>query len=83
VNQQLRQIGLVRVGLHGIKRKESRMSKREMMDEIIRLNRSAGRDFLEKFNERELQAYLLRISQARTINYLPQLVMMRHAPRWA
>jgi|GEM_PF-4384860 len=58
------------------------MSKREMVDEIIRLNRSAGRAFLEKFNEQELQAYLSRISQAHTINYLPQLVQLRHTPRW-
>ena len=61
------------------------MSKREMMDAIIRLNRSAERAFLEKFNEQELQAYLARISQAHTIHYLPQLVPVRHTPRcnWA
>ena len=58
------------------------MSKPEMMDEIIRLNRSAGRAFLEKFTEQELQAYLSRISQAHTINYLPQLVQHRHTPCW-
>ncbi|MGC9260969.1 MAG: hypothetical protein ACP5I8_12970 [Phycisphaerae bacterium] len=58
------------------------MSKREMMDAIIRLNRSAERAFLENFNEQELQAYLARISQAHTIKYLPQLVRVRHAPRW-
>ena len=61
------------------------MSKREIMDEIIRLNRSAERTFLEKFNEQELQAYLARISQAHTITYLPQLVHNPHTPRltWA
>ncbi len=58
------------------------MSKRELMDEIIRLNRSAGRAFLEKFNEKELQAYLTRIGQAHTIAYVPQLVQARHAPCW-
>ncbi len=59
------------------------MSKREMVEEIIRLNRSAGRDFLEKFNEKELQAYLCRISQAHTLAYLPQLVQLRHTPCWS
>jgi hypothetical protein len=29
-----------------------------------------------------LQAYLARISQANTINYLPQLVQHRHTPCW-
>ena len=34
------------------------MSKNDLIDEIIRLNRSAKLEFLQQFDERDLRAYV-------------------------
>ena len=38
------------------------MNKRELIEQIMQLNRSARREFLESFSERELRDYLNQIS---------------------
>lgn len=37
------------------------MSKRELIDRIMQLNRSARREFLQGFNENELNDYLQQL----------------------
>jgi hypothetical protein len=39
------------------------MSKRELIDAILQHNRTAAPEFLAKFQEYELKAYLERVSQ--------------------
>ena len=39
------------------------MSKRELIDEILRVNRTATPDFLARFAESELKAYLDRVCE--------------------
>ena len=41
------------------------MSKRELIDAIIRHNRTAAPEFLAKFQERELKKYLDRVCATR------------------
>jgi hypothetical protein len=41
------------------------MSKRELIDEILQHNRTAAPEFLAKFAESELKAYLQRVLQIR------------------
>lgn len=41
------------------------MSKRELIDRIMDLNRSARREFLLSFNERELNDYLRQLESLR------------------
>jgi hypothetical protein len=38
------------------------MSKRELIDAILKHNRSAAPEFLARFNENDLKAYLERMS---------------------
>lgn len=38
------------------------MNKRELIDQIMTLNRSARREFLEGFSERELSDYLSQLT---------------------
>ncbi len=38
------------------------MNKRELIEQIMKLNRSARREFLEGFSERELRDYLDQLS---------------------
>jgi hypothetical protein len=38
------------------------MSKRELIDAILKHNRSAAPEFLAKFNENDLKAYLERMA---------------------
>jgi|GEM_PF-1099853 len=38
------------------------MNKRELIEQIMKLNRSARREFLEGFSERELSDYLDQLS---------------------
>lgn len=38
------------------------MNKRELVEKIMELNRSARREFLEAFSERELSEYLNQLS---------------------
>lgn len=37
------------------------MSKRELIDAILQYNRTAAPEFLAKFQEKELEAYLSRV----------------------
>ncbi|MEX0775533.1 MAG: hypothetical protein WD042_07440 [Phycisphaeraceae bacterium] len=39
------------------------MSKEQVIDQIVRINRSAIRDFLDNFGEQELHSYLQRLTQ--------------------
>lgn len=39
------------------------MTKREMIDDILTINRSAGPEFLSRFNDDELYAYLQHLRQ--------------------
>ena len=42
------------------------MSKRELIDRIMELNRSARREFLLEFNENELDDYLRQLESVMT-----------------
>ena len=42
------------------------MSKRELIDAIIQVNHTAAPEFLAKFEESDLKAYLDRVCSART-----------------
>jgi hypothetical protein len=42
------------------------MTKRELVDEIMRINHSAKPDFLAGFQPKELQAYLKHLQWAQT-----------------
>ncbi len=42
------------------------MSKRELIERIMDLNRSARREFLLSFNERELNDYLTQLESLRS-----------------
>jgi len=42
------------------------MNKRELVDEIMRINQSAKPDFLAGFHTEELQAYLKHLQWAQT-----------------
>jgi len=41
------------------------MSKRELIDRIMQLNRSARREFLQGFNENELDDYLRQLESVK------------------
>ncbi|HTV48751.1 MAG TPA: hypothetical protein VMG59_09950 [Phycisphaerae bacterium] len=58
-------------------------NKYELIEAIVKLNRSARVDFLEKFNEDQLRAYLNRISQYKPICYLQQAVLPRNPSRYS
>jgi len=58
-------------------------NKRELIQAILKFNRSAVGVFLEKFTEQELRAYLNRISQDKPICYLQQAVLPRNPARYA
>ena len=47
------------------------MSKHEMIDRIMKLNRSARREFLQSFTENELADYLRQIEDAGPIRPEP------------
>ncbi len=53
------------------------MSKRELIEAILKLNHTAALEFLEKFPESDLRAYLARISGIQPIAWLPQVVHSR------
>ena len=55
-------------------RKDSLMSKSELITAIHRLNQTAGTDFLSRFGEKDLAAYLARIQQVRLIVSAPYAV---------
>ena len=53
------------------------MSKRELIDAILQYNRTAAPEFLAKFGEKELEAYLSRVESvtpARIANAIRQSV---------
>lgn len=53
------------------------MSKSELISAIHRLNHTAGRDFLNRFGEKELAAYLARIERTHLIPCPPYVVHPR------
>jgi hypothetical protein len=52
-------------------RSQTSMSKHEMIDRIMQLNRSARREFLQSFTENELADYLHQIEGAGPIRPEP------------
>lgn len=50
------------------------MGKSELISAIRLLNHSATQDFLQKFSERDLQAYLDRMRKATAIYWAPWFV---------
>ena len=58
-------------------RKDSLMSKSELIAAIHKLNQTAGTEFLNRFTEKDLAAYLVRIQQIRLIACAPYAVQPR------
>ena len=54
------------------------MSKRELIDEILRVNRTAKPEFLAEFGEKDLQAYLDRVCVI-TAEQVQTRITERHA----
>ncbi len=60
------------------------MNKSELIAAIHKLNHTAGREFLTRFGEKDLAAYLARIQSSHTIVCPPYVVHLKlplHA-RW-
>jgi len=53
-------------------REQSFMSKPELMESIMRINRSARREFLVQFSENELQDYLRQLEAVAPARQSPQ-----------
>ncbi len=53
------------------------MSKREIIDNILKFNRTAAMEFLDRFKEEDLKAYLERVRTTHPIACLPQFLAQR------
>ncbi len=51
----------------GVRAEHSDMSKRELIDRIMKINRSARREFLQAFSENELADYLRQLEAVQPV----------------